>query len=48
MKIHKYFDFSDFGFSFRIYKTNTFCNYNFIIDIQIIFLNIWIETFKKK
>lgn len=31
MKINKYFDWSDFGFSFRIYKTNNLCDYRLII-----------------
>lgn len=47
MKIYKNWDWSDFGFMFRIYKTNKISDYHLVIDIQILWLNIWISTFKK-
>ena len=40
MKIHTNWDWSDFGFMFRIYKS---FKDNVIIDIQIFWFNLWID-----
>jgi hypothetical protein len=44
MKLHFLFDWFDFGFMFRIYKN---LDDNIIVDIQFLWFNIWIETFKR-
>ena len=49
----KYFDFDllndwfDFGFMFRIYKNSKFANYYFSVDIQIMWLNLWMRFIRK-
>ena len=40
-------DFTDFGIMFRIYKNSNLVDYHISIDIQIAFVNIWIQLLKK-
>jgi hypothetical protein len=47
MRIDFNWDWQDFGIMFRIFKASNYCGYKIIIDIQIIWLNIWIKLYKK-
>ena len=41
-------DWLDFGIMLRIYKTSELSDYILCIDIQILWLNIWMQCFKRK
>ena len=40
-------DWLDFGFMLRINKQNNISEYHFAIDIQVFWLNLWIECWLK-
>ena len=42
-----FFDWMDFGLMFRVYKLNEIGRYHFAIDIQIAWLNLWLQCWKK-
>jgi hypothetical protein len=48
MKVNILWDWTDFGIMFRIVKGMGYSNYYSFVDIQIGWLNIWIEVFKRK
>lgn len=40
-------DWLDFGLMFRVYKQNETSRYQFAIDIQIAWFNLWLQCWKK-
>ena len=46
-KPHLIWDWYDFGLMLKINKQNNIGNYHFAIDIQIAWLNLWIECWQK-
>jgi hypothetical protein len=47
MKIYLMFDWVDFGVMFRVYKNFGPSKFLFSIDIQIAWLNIWMQLIRK-
>ena len=47
-KIILIWDWLDFGIMLRIYKTSELSDYKLCLDIQILWINIWMQFFKKK
>ena len=37
----------DIAICLRVYKQSNFANYNIGVDIQILWLNLWIQCFRK-
>lgn len=48
MKVTFLWDWLDFGAMFRVFKNNRIGDYYVSIDIQVAWLNIWIEIIKRK
>jgi hypothetical protein len=46
-KLHLMWSWLDFGIMLRVYNQNNISGYRFAIDIQIAWLNIWIQCWKK-
>ena len=46
-KPHLIWDWYDFGLMLKISKQNNIGKYHFAIDIQIAWLNLWIECWQK-
>ena len=46
-KPHVLWDWYDFGFMLKINKQNNIGKYHFAIDIQILWLNLWIQCWQK-
>ena len=42
-----FWDWLDFGFVLKVYAQNNIGNYHFAIDIQIAWLNLWVQCWKK-
>ena len=40
-------DWYDFGLALKVYKQNNIGNYHFAIDIQIGWLNLWVQCWQK-
>jgi len=47
-KPHLMWDWYDFGIVLKISKQNNIGNYHFAIDIQIAWLNLWVQCWKKQ
>ena len=47
MKIKILWQWTDIALCVKIYKQSDFSDYNVGIDIQILFLNLWIQCFRK-
>ena len=47
MKTHLIWDWYDFGLMMKISKQNNIGNYYLAIDIQIAWLNLWVQCWKK-
>jgi hypothetical protein len=48
MKTNFLWDWYDFGIMLRIFKNSNVADYYVSIDMQLLWLNIWITIFKKK
>ena len=48
MKVNLLWDWLDFGLVLRVFKNHKVNDYQASIDIQIGWLNIWIEIYKKE
>ena len=46
-KPHVLWDWFDFGFMLKVNKQNNIGKYHFAIDIQLLWLNLWIECWLK-
>jgi len=46
-KPHIIWDWLDFGFVLKVNKQNNIGKYHFAIDIQVLWLNLWIECWLK-
>jgi len=46
-KPHLIWDWYDFGLVLKISKQNNFGNYRFAIDLQIAWLNLWVQCWQK-
>lgn len=42
-----FWDWLDFGLVLKVYKQNNIGRYHFAIDIQIAWLNLWLQCWKK-
>jgi len=42
-----FWDWLDFGLVLKVYKQNNIGRYHFVIDIQIAWLNLWLQCWKK-
>lgn len=42
-----FWDWLDFGLVLKVYKQNNISRYHFAIDIQIAWLNLWLQCWKK-
>lgn len=47
MKTAIFWDWFDFGIMLRVYKLIEHSDYSFAIDIQILWLNLWLQIYKK-
>ncbi len=47
MDVSIFWDWMDFGLVLKVYKQNNLGRYYFAIDIQIAWLNIWIQCWQK-
>jgi hypothetical protein len=47
-KIYFNWDWYDFGLLFRVFCRNEFSEYYITVDIQILWLNIWFQLFRRK
>jgi hypothetical protein len=43
-----FWDWLDFGLVLKVYKQNNIGNYHFAIDIQIGWLNLWLQCWQEK
>jgi hypothetical protein len=48
MRIDFLWDWFDFGIMFRVFKNAKYGEHYISIDIQIAWLNLWIQIFKKE
>ena len=46
-KLHLMWHWLDFGIMLRVYSQNNISNYRFAVDIQVAWLNIWLQCWKK-
>lgn len=47
MKTIVFWDWWDFGIMFRVYRSNEIARYEFQLDIQVAWLNLWINCWKR-
>ncbi len=48
LKLSIFCEWTDIALCFKVYKQSDFADYYIGIDIQILWLNLWVQCFNKK